>query len=259
MDANKKNISDATITLECNNNCIFCPRKLLANISCNVESFRRIREESDSITLTGGEVTILPNFFSIVEKCKGLGFKEINMITNARMLSNRKFSTKLIRLGISAVGISVYSTNPKIHDLITRVKGSCIQTLEGVQNLIGQVRQLWVNITVSKYNCDDLAVTIHKLHAMGVREFLLISVVTREKDVLYDPKVILGQFKKLSVLGLSNAKITFRGFSSAINKEIRTSTNHGRHFFVEDHSFDTFVQTNDKTPEYFKELGKVLK
>ena len=253
MKDKKQNIGDATITLECNNNCIFCPRKLLAKISCDIDSLKRIREESDSITLTGGEVTILPNFFSIVDKCKELGFKNINMITNGRMLSNRKFSNRLMHSGVSSVGISVYSTNPKVHDSITMVKGSCMQTLRGVENLIGQVKQLWVNITVSRYNCEDLAATINKLYTIGVREFLLISVVTQEKDILYNPKVIIDQFKKLSGLKLADAKIIFRGFPADINNVV------GKQFFVESHDFDTFVQVNEKTPEYFQELGKMLK
>ena len=64
---------DITVTLLCNNDCIFCPRSTLEHVSIRrpeeLEArLRTIRAVSKRVILSGGEVTVLPEAISLVER-----------------------------------------------------------------------------------------------------------------------------------------------------------------------------------------------
>ena len=84
--------SDVTVTLRCNNACLFCPRTTLRHVKLRdaeelVPRLEEIRKHSERVTLSGGEVTILPGFVELVALCRELGFSDIAMITNGRKLA----------------------------------------------------------------------------------------------------------------------------------------------------------------------------
>ena len=94
-------MTDLTITLECNNNCDFCPRNELSTIACNsnkeiYENIEKISKTNDSIVLSGGEITIKENFIQIMKFCKKKGIKKIGMVTNGRMFYYDNFTRDVL-------------------------------------------------------------------------------------------------------------------------------------------------------------------
>lgn len=252
----KKHLADATITLDCNNDCIFCPRQLLSLIACGndkssiFKALEKIRKRTDIITLTGGEVTIIPELFEIIAKCHELNFHRISIITNGRMAAYDKFAEKLKAAGISSMGVSLYSINDKVHDNITRVKGSCSQTKLGIKNLLKRSMNLWVNITVSSYNQSTLHKTISELASMGVEDVLIISVITEDKRSKYDLTMIKKQFKRIADNKIPNLRITLRGFDKKLTGILIEGNINGEKIAEENHGFDTLVSINDNYKKY---------
>lgn len=243
-------MSDATLTLQCNNNCIFCPRDYLKDIliGCDLDSIKegidKIRSHSGSITLSGGEVTILPYFFDIVKHCRKVGFKRISLITNGRMMSNAHFARKAAQLGLTDAGVSVYSTDPEAHDRITQTPGSFEQTLQGLKNCLDLFKHVWVNITASKFNQDSLARTIQELEILGVEEFLVISVISDEEGMMYDQHAIKEQLLSLA----SKKRVIFKGFPKGTIPE---------RFSTEPHEFNTFVPVNKDSQNYLRKVKRI--
>ena len=127
------------LTYECNSNCRFCAanHEIAGNIGritydelqsiCNKWDFNM----NDEIILSGGEPTIHPEFWDIIEmlqkrKCK------ICILTNGRQLINNDFSNRLSHSHISRICVPIHGPE-EIHDSITRVKGSFRQTITGLE------------------------------------------------------------------------------------------------------------------------------
>jgi len=254
--------SDNTLTLKCNNNCVFCPRELLSMISTPEspelvkKSLAKIRESSDSITLSGGEVTIMDNLFDVLKLCQDLKFRRVSMITNGRRLSDIQFASEIIRNGVTDFGLSIYSTDPKHHDQITRVKGSLHQALLGLKNLLRLKVHVWVNITISRINQDSISQTIEELYKLGVREFQLISVVTGNPNLFYDTDLLQYELKKICLYNLNGATLTFRGFKQGmVPKELYDSKD--IKYVIEDHGFNTFLPLDCNSQEYLNKVGHI--
>ena len=242
--------NDLTITLRCNNNCLFCPKEFLYDI-CLKDSFtdlkhnlEELRKVSDSVTISGGEVTILECFFDMLSLCKKLDFRRVSIITNGRKFSNMEFANLAYSKGIDDFGVSVYSSNPEVHDRITQVEGSFDETIQGLKNLVFLGAVVRVNITISRYNEKDITKTIKSLYKMGIRKFQLISVVSRYSEHVYDTDVVREEVIELSKVGLKGAEIVLKGFDDNIFQGISSFSD--VFFSFEPHEFKTFFSQNSE-------------
>jgi MoaA/NifB/PqqE/SkfB family radical SAM enzyme len=239
---------DLTITLQCNNNCVFCPRHILKHIATGdsmeevMQALTRVRQESSEVTLSGGEATIMPRFLCILRHCKSLGFSRISLITNGRMLSSNQYAMKAKAAGLSSVGISIYSTEPGVHDAISRVPGSFSQAWRGLMNSLRVFAQVRVNITVSRLNQTSLRSTIADLKKLGVKEIQLISVITDDQSIMYESQQLR---EELCQIG---ERITARGFGDLLLPS---------NFIREEHRFDTFIPIKGESSEYLKRMQGV--
>jgi len=127
----------------CNNNCIFCVeddresrKRRLTQI--DEATARRILEAPDSrkeIMFTAGEPTLRGDLLSLVRYARGLGYRQIGIITNGRRLAYSSYAEELVRSGINYVLVSIHGHNARLHDSFTRTPGSFEQTVEGLRNL----------------------------------------------------------------------------------------------------------------------------
>jgi len=135
---------------KCNNNCIFCLDRRNDFLICNeIESplvpttdeneFKKILinklDKVNSLVFTSGEPTINKNLKNLVKIANDLGYKEIIIVTNGRLLSSKTYCEELLRNGVSQFNISIHGHNAEIHELLTRRKGSFNQTNKGLLNL----------------------------------------------------------------------------------------------------------------------------
>lgn len=162
----------------CNNNCIHCFVPFSDNpFNKDIKQIKKdlLKAKSlgvERISLTGGEPTIRKDIFEIISLCKKLNFDIIQIQTNARMLSYRKFCKKLIKAGVNDFCISIHGHNAKIHDTITQVKGSFSETVKGIKNIMKlapDLRQehIIANLVISKFNYRFLPEIIKFFHEIG--------------------------------------------------------------------------------------------
>ena len=138
----------------CNNNCWFCsemrnkgkPDKDTRTVKS--ELFNSRKNGFQRIVFTGGEPTIRPDIVELVSYAKSLGFEEIFIITNGRMLFYEELARRLAEAGLTHILFSLHGPNAAVHDCLTRSPGSFKQTVQGIKNMVNTHRVLVENNTV---------------------------------------------------------------------------------------------------------------
>lgn len=151
------------VTNQCNSNCIMCPdSNVVRNTRENpdikklLEQVRCIPDDTEHITITGGELGLLKeNLFKLLEECKThLPNTEFLLLTNGRVFADTDFTNKMKECVPSNVRIAIpiYGDNEKLHDEITRTKGSFEQAIIGIKKLIEKNIDIEIRIVVLKKN-----------------------------------------------------------------------------------------------------------
>ncbi len=155
------------VGFSCNNNCIFCmeedrTERYSRLIHQTVEDVRRMMEAShnaEMVMFTSGEPTLNPDLVRYIQLAKELGFKEIGMISNGRRLGYAKYTYTLLNAGLNHVLVSLHGPNARVHDALTRTRGSFEQTLRGIKVLSAMKRmfpnlKLHTSFVVTRRNMD---------------------------------------------------------------------------------------------------------
>jgi sulfatase maturation enzyme AslB (radical SAM superfamily) len=127
----------------CNNDCSLC---MLSGLKRELPSigFKQFQQLVNSIVkdgkfenliLSGAEVTTFDELDKYVQFAASFGwFKKIQIQTNGRRLSERKYLEHLIDCGVNEFFISVHGLE-EVHDAITRRTGAYEETLSGIHHL----------------------------------------------------------------------------------------------------------------------------
>lgn len=155
------------VTNQCNSNCIMCPdsdavrnTKENPDIKKLLEQVRCIPDDTKHITITGGEPGLLKeDLLELLEECKTcLPNTEFLLLTNGRIFSNMDFTNR-VKDSIPndiRIAIPIYADNEKLHDEITRAKGSFRQAIIGIKKLIEKNIDIEIRIVVLKKNYQHL-------------------------------------------------------------------------------------------------------
>lgn len=160
---------DVPIWNKCNNRCLMCT---------NTESMRRdnsfsydsviayleekIKENDSSVPetigLTGGETTICPYFFQMMNYIyQRFPETTIRVLTNGRMFVYNNFRVKCLAFKKVDFIIPLHGYNPKSHDQVTQVSGSFSQTTEGLKKLLREKKdgqKIELRIVVTRLNLE---------------------------------------------------------------------------------------------------------
>ena len=164
------------ITYRCNNHCVFCA---VGNRSQEdlplaevVSTLQRYRKSGVSmLDLDGGEPTLHPDLFEIIEQGVLLGYHPINVTTNGRRLAYDKFAGRLVNSGITSLLFSIHGHTAEIHELNTNATGSFRETMAGLRNALSMKPahlDIGVNTTLSVHNFDSLDDLVSLLVGRGV-------------------------------------------------------------------------------------------
>lgn len=158
----------------CNNNCVFCSNVADRDFDLSQEEiFKKIEQGYNQgfgvLEFIGGETTIRPDFFKLINFAKKVGFKDIRLTSNGRIFSYPEFTKKTWKAGINNIVISLYGHNKKIHEAATRTPGSFEQCIKGIKNITNLTDiYLSINTVVFKLNykyLEDIGIYISKLKA----------------------------------------------------------------------------------------------
>lgn len=179
----------------CNNNCYICgaawPYRPCLNTEMAIDRLLRgISLGIKEVVFSGGEVTSRNDLADLVVEAKRLGYERIIMLTNGRLLSNPNLATTLIERGVAGFGMTLYGHTSEVHEEVTRVHGSFIQTVQGIKTIqrCSHSVPLSVNCVVVPGNFRHLAATVRFLTSLNVKLIQLTYVVPigRAKGIFLD-------------------------------------------------------------------------
>ena len=168
---------DIKIGYQCNNHCLACVQgeKRKTCLFRNKEQIKKelseARKTCDSVVFTGGEPTLHPDFLNLVRFAQKLKFKTIQIQTNARLFAYKKFCQDTIKAGANEFSPALHGHNHKIHDYLTTVPGSFIQTVQGIKNLKSLGQPVITNTVITKLNYHHLPKIARLLVALDVDQF----------------------------------------------------------------------------------------
>ena len=150
------------LTERCNCRCVMCPQPPAPSDS---QPFLRQAEEVLNLLrgkkisdccLTGGEPTLAgEDFFRLLRRA-ALEHPEalISVLTNGRLFSDKAFVRHLAGTPSRNVlfCVSLQSELDALHDEITGVKGSCVQTQQGIYHLAAHGFAVEIRTVISRYN-----------------------------------------------------------------------------------------------------------
>lgn len=200
------------VTYECNNSCNYCynycrDKKIVKFIESNLEEKKKVlkeiwKEGTFIINYTGGEPTIFSDLIELVQYGKELGFHQ-TLNTNARLISP-KFADKLKGAGIIRAKVALCGSNAFNHDRQTKVDGSWIETINGINTLLESGISVTINQTLTKENFYDIENIARLSKSLGA-EFSISRFIPHDqkKDYLtlelsnYEIYKIIKSIKKL--------------------------------------------------------------
>lgn len=127
------------VTYSCNERCLHCyipehksiSQLSFAQIEALLTEFKALG--GFSVLVTGGEPFIRNDIIEVFELIKSLGLVA-SLNSNLTLLNNHLLDA-ISNLYPRAVGCSIYSANPILHDSITRMQGSFNQSIEAIKQL----------------------------------------------------------------------------------------------------------------------------
>lgn len=163
----------------CNNNCVHCligkkERKRWKDRTTDILKEEILKAKKDNvgqIIFIGGEVTIRPDFFELLEFAKENKLN-IHLETNARMFSDMSFAKKVFEI-MPGLGISMsfHHSEESVYDSITCVKGSFKQSVTGIRNMkLCGLKYLTVIPVITRMNYKNLPELVRFLAELHVDE-----------------------------------------------------------------------------------------
>jgi len=123
------------------------------------------------VVFTGGEVTIRKDLIELIQYAKNLGFKSIQLQTNARMLRYLDFCKELIGAGVNEFSPAIHGHTPELHDYLTRSKGAFFQVIKAIKNLRSLNQYIITNSVICKPNYRNLPDMARMLVDLKVNQF----------------------------------------------------------------------------------------
>lgn len=154
---------DVKVGFQCNNHCIFCvqgnkrdkyPDKTTKEIK---KILKESKNRAEGVVFTGGEPTFRHKELLIwVKYAKELGYKSIQIQTNARMFGYLNYCKAIIKAGATEFSPALHASTARIHDYLTMSSGSWGQTTQGIKNLRSLGQYILTNSVITKLNYKDL-------------------------------------------------------------------------------------------------------
>ena len=168
----------------CNSHCHFCidlnkrdlPDKSTGQI---VEEMVRAKAAGvEYLEMIGGETTVRGDFIPLVRTARKLGFKDIVVVTNGRMLAYPEFARETVAAGVTDLVFSIHGHDAKLHDELTYAEGSFDDLLKGIANVRKEgLQRIFGNCTVIKQNMKELPKIAELFLRLGIHhvEFIFVD------------------------------------------------------------------------------------
>lgn len=215
------------MTYKCNNHCIFCATGDMPPIDADVKKTKAKLKHAFAngirqLDFDGGEPTLHPGLFEVIRFARELGFQEINLTTNGRLLAYPGFARKTVNSGINSLLISLHGHSRELHLSSTSEAESFQQTVAGIKNALQYkppYLRVGVNITLTRMNYFQLRDFAEFVFSLGIR-ILNIQFLTpfgRATKAMVPPmdattksvKEVIEEFASRMTINLANIQPCF--------------------------------------------------
>lgn len=145
----------------------------------------KIKKEIVSVDFFGWEPTIDKDFFRFVDFFAWVKQKYwiqyINVATNAFLLSDKKFSSRL-KWKIDCFRISFHSHDKKYFEDITKIPNSFERVCQGIENVVDDWHLVIVNMVLTKENIGSIIPTIVFLKKISPKLYIKLSGMVVSDD-----------------------------------------------------------------------------
>lgn len=167
---------DLKVGFECNNLCTFCVQgdkreRILPRTADEMKAIlREERKRTDEVVFTGGEPTVHKDLLHVIAYARALGYRLIQLQTNARRLSHEPYLDAAIKAGVNQVSPALHGSTAEIHDGLTRAPGSWRQTKKGIEAVRRRGMTVITNSVVTQQNMADLPALARLLVSLDVQQ-----------------------------------------------------------------------------------------
>lgn len=165
-----------SLGFSCNNACVFCaqgdlrrrrPDRAPEEVSAALR--RALRGADKTVAFQGGEPTLRDELPGWIARAKELGARWVVVQTNGRRLAYPDYAAALARAGLNAVDVSLHGSTPAMHDYHTRIEGSFLQTLGGLERARQAGIAAGATTVITRSNFRHLVEIVGLAHARGAR------------------------------------------------------------------------------------------
>jgi len=150
------------LTSACNNNCPGCSNvyaeRTRPPLSASIWEtwLASLAPEAVRIRLTGGEPTLHPGFFRILDAATSYD-AWVTIFTNGRWANPSRFVRRLLgRSRLSGLLVSLHGACAESHEAFTRTAGSFDETVTNVRRAIDVGVRVAISTIITRYNWDEL-------------------------------------------------------------------------------------------------------
>ncbi|MDE6338260.1 MAG: radical SAM protein [Muribaculaceae bacterium] len=172
------------LTSKCNERCIHC---YIPNIKKDLgfdlpfDLFKRsIDQFADmgglQVSLSGGEIFMHKDITKIIRYCREKDM-QITLLSNLLALTEEHIAV-IKEANVSMVQASLYSMDPNVHDMITKVNGSYYKTRRATERLVKEDIPVMISCPIMKANADSYPDILHYAHSLGIKaqtDFILMA------------------------------------------------------------------------------------
>jgi len=126
------------LTMRCNEQCVHCYRVIEDRQELTTAEVKTLladlaRAGTLYLTFSGGEIFLRRDLFELIAEAKRLRF-DLRLKTNALLITEER-ARRLRELGVRQVDVSIYSVDPARHDAVTKIPGSLVRSVAGIERL----------------------------------------------------------------------------------------------------------------------------
>jgi len=172
------------LTYRCNERCVHCYLDHEDYGEMTADEVKGVlRQLADAgalfLTFSGGEIFLRKDVFELISYARGLNF-DVGLKTNALLIDANR-AQRLRELGVRKIQVSIYSSDPAVHDAITKVPGSLDRSLAAIRFLRAEGLQVKLACPLMKQNITAFREVEALAAELGV-PYMLDLTVTPKMD-----------------------------------------------------------------------------
>ncbi len=171
---------DLALTYRCNLACSHCYNVTRDKSELTTEQWKNVIKKAWDIGIphvifTGGEATLRDDLVELTGFAESLGLVT-GLLTNGVKLAEHGYVNELKDAGIDHIQITLESSTPEIHNLMTGMR-SFPDTVAGISNCLSAGIHTITNTTITKANADSITETVSFLNELGLNTFAANTVI----------------------------------------------------------------------------------